>query len=396
MQGFSFGSRNVFYFYFVRCLSKVTTDRCPTAPIKVSGVILRSLLSKKDPRSLLPPFFETFITPELYKKWRLTGVHSYSLSCPLQVILSGNLRISPRAEAIMNARKSSSNSIDSLTKLLSTYLVLLIGASSLFLLSACGGEGEDGNSLYGDVDGREKIVNGVEIPDNKLPSIARLAYIGAGIEPELFCTGTFINPYQVLTAGHCILSEPANGGFSVGRMGVELRPGVFTPAIAAVVHPEFRLQRRLSRELSDTIYVPGDLGIITVAEPYDGPVAAISTEIPVPGQSLLLAGFGRVHSEADDSEILRIGEVQADYISMQDKILYWMFDGMHESNTCHGDSGGPAFTQFYPDQPFVMVGVTSGGYPNCEPNSYSFDTLISHPIYLDWILQITEGNLQLL
>lgn len=323
-----------------------------------------------------------------------------SSRCPLiqplltfQVTLIGNERTNTGREAIVAARKSfSNNSIDSLTKVLGTCLAFLIGASSFLLLCACGG----GSSPSEDVRQRVKIVNGVEVQDDKLPPIARLAYIGPGIEPELFCTGTFINPYQVLTAGHCILSEPANGGFSVGRMGVELRPGVFTPAVAAVVHPEFRRQRVLSRELADTIYVPGDLGIITVAEPYDGPLAAISAEIPVPGQTLLLAGFGRVHSEADDSDILRIGEVKADYISMQDKTLYWIFDELHESNTCYGDSGGPAFTQFHPDQPLVIVGVTSGGYPNCESNSYSFDTLISHPTYLEWILQVTQRNLNLL
>lgn len=293
----------------------------------------------------------------------------------------------------MNARKSfSKKSVDSPTKVLGTGLVFLIGASLLLSLSACGGSSSSSEEVHR----REKIVNGVEIQDNELPPVARLAFIGEGIEPQFFCTSTFINPYQVLTAGHCILSDPANGGLSVERMGVELRPGVYTPAIAAVVHPEFRLQAFQSRELTDTIYVPGDLGIITVAEPYDGPLAAISAEIPFPGQSLLLAGFGRVHSEVEGDDILRIGEVRADYISMQDKTLYWMFDGAHESNTCYGDSGGPAFTQFYPGQPFVIVGVTSGGYPNCEPNAYSFDTLVPHPTYLDWILQVTQGNLYLL
>ena len=76
------------------------------------------------------------------------------------------------------------------------------------------------------------------------------------------------------------------------------------------------------------------------------------------GASLILVGFGNTDGWGNGGGKKRVTQTALD--SYIEGTLYWE-DTDH--NTCHGDSGGPAF--FDVEGTLVQVGITSYGDPDC-------------------------------
>lgn len=264
-------------------------------------------------------------------------------------------------------------------------LTIAIRLSVLCLLvTGCGGSGTSG-AQSGESNAR--IVNGVQIDPSELPFVKRM--IATSPDGAIgTCSGSFISPNHFLTAAHCVIADGV-GAIPPENVSVEIEPGQLTAVAGVAVHPGYLGAAAESAEYPGLIFVPNDIAILLVASPYEGPVIPVSTRSPAFGQTSLIAGYGvTASSELAADGSLRAGVVQIDLVSATDKEIYWFVDVSAESNTCFGDSGGPQLTQFLPEEPLVLVGLTSFGVPNCE-SGYSGNTLVSG--HLDWINLVTGG-----
>ena len=264
---------------------------------------------------------------------------------------------------------------------------------TLLTLVGCG-ENASVRVTSNTADSQQKIVNGQLSDPGGFPHVKQLLFLG-GETPIPYCTAVFINDTQLVTAAHCI-NVPNVGILEPSNIGVEISPGLIAPAVAAVPHEQYQGAGVASNDVTGAIYIPFDIGVVTLSAPYTGPVAVVSTRNPTPGQALTLAGYGTTGTNVAPDNQFRTGQTTVDAVSDLDGIIYWVFDGLHEANTCFGDSGGPAFTVFPDNGQPVLVGITSGGAPACEVISLSWDTMVSDSDYLNWLLAQTQGRMLLL
>jgi len=246
------------------------------------------------------------------------------------------------------------------------YLLMI---ACFFLLAACGREG--GSDSAKDLSTNIRIVNGTVIPDEVLPFTVRvLGFTQEGTTS--LCTGSFLTPTQVLTAAHCLSPE---NEYAV------LHSGILSAVTSVSVYPNYSPDQ-----------LTGDLAIITVQEPYTGPLAILGSLLPFSGQELMVAGFGTTGTNESTDLSLRNGFTTIDTIALESGFLLWAFDTLNESNTCFGDSGGPGFVRFLPEDPWVLVSITTGGIPNCDLGSVSFNTILQKQEHFTWILEQTDGT----
>ena len=264
-------------------------------------------------------------------------------------------------------------------------------------LSGCGGGGNESLQKSSAISDQTKqdprIVNGTPLDQSSAPFIKLLATQ----IPEGFavCTGTFINPTQILTAAHCVVH---NGQIAApSNINLQINPGQFITASSVVVHPEYSGTFVPSADFANLAYMVGDLAIVTSSQPYTGPIPVLWTGIPAVGQSVVIAGYGQTSDYDQASPTLNVGTTVIDGISGADRSIYWVFNGGAESSTCHGDSGGPLLVSLTTGE-VALIGVnssiagvaTSSGSPSCGPGSSANDVLVA--LYLDWISQATGGN----
>lgn len=167
---------------------------------------------------------------------------------------------------------------------------------------------------------------------------------------EVYCTGTLISQFVVLTAGHCVNGfEPDTvyfGSDPVHKGGTYLDVVDFQP------HPDF-----------DPDTLENDIGVVALIAP--GPVVPVrfagseDDEGFDIGTSLKIVGFGITGGDEEDVGTKRIGDT---VVTDVDDATFRI--DTSPSQTCKGDSGGPAFARS-DDGYDVLVGVTSFGDKSC-------------------------------
>ncbi|HEY2749166.1 MAG TPA: trypsin-like serine protease [Polyangia bacterium] len=194
-------------------------------------------------------------------------------------------------------------------------------------------------------------------------------------DTTLVCSATLIAPRVLVTAAHCVTEDDA---LPTAHFGA-LPGGAGDVAVALALvrrHPTF-----------DPATLEGDVAVALLDG--DAPVGATPVALPAAasgdvtaGTALRLVGFGR--TSADDTSAPQKRQGAATVAVLATRTFSFT---PSPSQTCEGDSGGPAFAGIGGGGE-AIVGVTSSGDPMCDASAADMRV----DAYLDFIVPFVEAT----
>ena len=189
----------------------------------------------------------------------------------------------------------------------------------------------------------QKIISGQRCPVFER-SIGRLDLYDEEDNPGR-CTAIIVSPSKILTAAHCFNEFVFRAKITAGGESREV--------IRVVYHPEARFSGGRFEH---------DIAIAELESPLSFGVEPV-TFAPQPqiGDTIYIVGYGRTSVEADtdvSSDGLFAGMMTVSNIS--NLFFDALYDG-RSSNTCRGDSGGPAYSFDQKSGKLLLSGIVSSG-----------------------------------
>jgi secreted trypsin-like serine protease len=225
---------------------------------------------------------------------------------------------------------------------------VLVALLCTFLFTGCGGSSGDGGgelstnscSILGL---NTRIINGAECSASNSP-VVKLEILAADGSVAL-CSGTMLTSNDVLTAAHCFF-EP------VEQVAVEVA-GQRVFADQVTVHSGVSASE-------EVLAVFNDVAIVRLSQPVASATLPIVLSRNVAVDDVFSI-FGYGLDENGNAGLLRSGEMRASTVSDNHIIAGFTGNG---SNSCNGDSGGPAIFTFNDEagnQVDGVVGIVSSG-----------------------------------
>jgi secreted trypsin-like serine protease len=218
-----------------------------------------------------------------------------------------------------------------------------------------------------------RIINGQPVSDGNSAIVQVRQISGAN---TYLCTGSALTSRAVLTAWHCVgparnMSVVAGGRlFAVRR--IRVHPDAFRDPNTGLVY--------------------NDIAVLTLRQSTAVKKLALlaSRDVRV-GNALTIYGYGKDNFGAVGT--LRKGATFADQITSA--FITAFFDSQSESNSCNGDSGGPAILTYQDgagNKRRGIVGITStGSLESCLLGDHTNYINLQTQTALDFILQQAPG-----
>ena len=262
--------------------------------------------------------------------------------------------------------------------LATVFAFILMGASQ----PGCEGFEESYRDPIGQND-YNTITNGTETDYLEWKGAIAL-YAEKGADVGNLCTGTFIDPEVILSAGHCIYSLPEKIDFRNEPSKLKILGGAdlsdgsliityYDKVMEVALHPTWK---GILKDVPQAV----DLSLIRVSGLPDSPtpeIYKVRETLPSNNEEGILVGYGNsstqggvgVHTKGA-SHILGMMDGNTSYIELG-----------NPSGTCRGDSGGPFFTMNA--GLWQVTGVTSFGGKECFEKSNNWD--VNVPKFRSWI-----------
>jgi len=251
---------------------------------------------------------------------------------------------------------------------------LLLGTTILLLLTSCSSSSSDsGDSPSSDACSvlglNTRIVNGTPCQEGGSPIVRLQITTTTGV--GALCSGTLVTPDKVVTAGHCFFNP-------VSRVVVQV-DGRSADASSVQVHPQ------LSVDLINSAVI-NDVAIVTLAQPLNNQPTLPLLLSSNTSNNDIISIFGYGIDQNGEVGILRSGQMKVSMISPNH--IFSNFDG-EGSNTCSGDSGGPAVLQVTRGDGRLITGIvgltSSGSLVTCEPGDLSLFTNLQGASVVDFL-----------
>jgi secreted trypsin-like serine protease len=249
-------------------------------------------------------------------------------------------------------------------------------ALAFLALSACSSGGDDSDlrtDACSTLGLQSRIINGTECSESNSP-VVRINLLNADGSGAL-CSGTMITADDVLTAAHCVVTSRVVAA-SVRVNGAEV------PVARIFPHPDVRFDQ-------EALAIFNDVAILQLANPVNLPTVPLLLSRDVEsGDRFSIFGYGK--DDNGNLDVLRSGDSRADTVT--DQHIFAAFDGEDGSNSCNGDSGGPAVETVEGDNGQTLTGivgvVSSGNNPTCMAGDVSLYANIQGQSLRDFILSV--------
>lgn len=166
---------------------------------------------------------------------------------------------------------------------------------------------------------------------------------------NVHCTGFLVTKNVVVTAAHCLGGLPPDAVFFGTRPG---KKGTTIKVKATLAHPDY-----------DEDSLENDIGLIALES--DGPaeplvVRAAPFDQTFKGKSLRIVGFGATGSAEEGMRKREGASIVQSFASATFRLKGT------PSQTCLGDSGGPAFAPKASGEGESVIGIASSGDSDCK------------------------------
>lgn len=216
----------------------------------------------------------------------------------------------------------------------------------LLMMVGCSAGDAASTSTTGSIASTSQAITNGEDDDDDSAVVALLS------NGEVYCSGTLITPYLIVTAAHCLSPVPPDQVFfGSDPQGKGRRHGTFEEVGSTRVHPEF-----------DEATLTHDIGVVGLKKKANVKPMTIldgSFDESFKDREIRLVGFGA--AKAGDTTTLRKRTGETKIESFTDTEFRFR---PGPSQTCNGDSGGAAIINV--DGHDVLIGVTSAGDPDCK------------------------------
>ncbi|KGL83772.1 Coagulation factor X, partial [Tinamus guttatus] len=205
---------------------------------------------------------------------------------------------------------------------------------------------------------------------------------------HLFCGGTILNEYFILTAAHCA-KQPGELVVLVGDMDTEKQEQ------GEAVH---RVEKRIIHDAFDFQTFDSDIALIKLKEPIKFseyvipaclPEEDFATEVLMRQPSGIISGFGSIVFRGPLARRMKVFQIP--YVDMDTckpainlTVTENMFCAGYSKDgrdACLGDGGGPHVTQY--NGTYFVTGIISWGEGCGTPGKYGIYTNLSK--FLPWI-----------
>ena len=259
-------------------------------------------------------------------------------------------------------------------------------------------------------------ITGNWVEDNEHPFVGLVVFYDANGDFIWRCSGTLLDPYTFLTAGHCADTE---GGAVTARVYFQQDAGANYDPITQIDpvtgYPEYCAAgtEGVTCATSDEIYNFGFTGSLTLPNTHDVGLVILDQpiylseygQLPEPNlldqyatsrgtQDILFtaSGYGLTYKQQvqngkpNESYRERL-MAEATLVNLNSLLnagfnLQTNGNGAGKGGTCNGDSGGPVFLGDYSSN--LVVGVTSFGLNSlCRGTDFAYR--IDQPEVLEWI-----------
>jgi secreted trypsin-like serine protease len=211
---------------------------------------------------------------------------------------------------------------------------------------------------------QQAITNGDDVEDGDDPAVVALLQGG-----KVYCTGVLVAKGVVATAAHCVTPSPPQQVYFGSKPSS--KKGVFIDVSDSKAHPDF-----------DEDTLANDIAVVGLATRAPvAPMAVLTKPFTdaFNGKAIRIVGFGAPAAAEETNLRKRSGSTKIDKFGADD----FRFKPS-PSQTCNGDSGGPAFAMIGDVE--AVIGIASSGDSNCS--TYGRDMRIDQ--FVDFVSGYTK------
>lgn len=254
---------------------------------------------------------------------------------------------------------------------------------ALVFLASCSGSGSDStssadnlrNSACSVIGLQERIINGTSCVESGSP-IVPITLVNADGTLAI-CSGTMLTSRYVLTAAHCFLFQKVNEAYVETPSGTSF-------ATRVTIHPNAQID-----QTSGAVF--NDVAILQLRKKLNIPsLPIVLSHAAQDGDIISIFGYGL--DENSNLGLLKSGQMQISNVT--DNHLFSEFNGSG-SNTCKGDSGGPAIFSFSREDGSIasgLIGITSSGSQvECGNGDLSIFTNLQSQTVIDFIVSVVPS-----
>lgn len=217
-----------------------------------------------------------------------------------------------------------------------------------------------------------RVISGTSCSETNSP-VVKINIINTDATQGL-CSGTMISSTAVLTAAHCFLEHDLQLAYIEAN-------GVAVPATEVAIHPGVAVGSDSNN--NNTPVVLNDVAIVHLSSAVTLPtLSVLSSQSPQRDDIFSIFGYGL--DENSNLGVLKSGQSVVETVTTQH--ITARFDGVG-SNSCNGDSGGPAILSLASGANAIIGVVSSGTLTTCQTGDLSYYANVTSAALLSFIQQ---------